>query len=255
MKTKLAVLSIFLFSLTNSLHSQEKRLKYLSFESGMEFISCTPPEKDYIRGDVNPDPYYYEPSYIRALMYKNYVGVKAEVKLLNNKLGLNGGLRYTRMMSSIGKNDYWSRRSDFLYLLYKQQGTLTEYLKVKDINQITNYIGIPVELRIYPYRPRTFQIYYKVGADFNIRLGTKTSVDFHDPAMQHYEKDVSQIIESPWLFYSTFHLAIGLKVGKDDKPGFSIEACAPVAIIANFKSSFVTPEEGGGFQINIRFPL
>jgi len=255
MKTKPVVLFIFLLTLISSLHSQEKRIKYFSFETGMDFISCAPPDKDYIRGDVTPNPYYYEPSYMMALLYKNYVGAKVEVRLANNKLGLAGGLRFTRMESSLGKNSYWSGRSDFLYLLYRQQGTVTEYLKIKEISQVTNYLGIPLELRVYPYAEHFIQLYYKIGADFNVRVRKKTTVDFYDPAMQTYEKEVGRVVEDPWTFYSTVQLAIGLKIGKTPISGINIEACAPVAILANYKSTFVTPQAGGGFQVNVRFPF
>jgi hypothetical protein len=255
MKTKLLFLFVFLLSLISSIRGQEKRYRSFFVETGMDFISCAPPDKDYIRGDVNPNPYYYEPSYMMALLYKNYIGVKAAIRLANNKLELAGGVRFTRMESSLGKNSYWSGRSDFLYLLFRQQGTVTDYLKIKEISQVTNYIGIPLELRIYPYAEHFIQLYYKVGTDFNVLVRKKTTVDFYVPAMQHYEEEVGRIVEDPWHFYSTVQLGIGLKIGKNSKPGINIEACVPVAILANYKSSFVTPEAGGGFQLNIRFPL
>jgi hypothetical protein len=190
-----------------------------------------------------------------SLLYKNYAGVKAEIKLKGELLGLIGGLRFTRMESSLGKDDYWSTRADFLYLLYAQNGTTTEYLKVKDITQVSEYIGIPLELRIYPYEYKFIQMYYKIGADFNILLHSKTNTRFFDPAMEKYEAGVEKIVEDPWPVYASFHLAIGVKIGKPEKPGINIEACAPAAILANFKSSFVIPQAGGGIQLNIRIPL
>lgn len=255
MKIKTVILVIPLFLTAGRLLSQDKAQMFLYLETGMDFISCSPPEKDYVREGFSQDPYYYEPVYIRALMYKNYAGIKAEVRILNNKLGLVGGLRYTRMVSSIGKNEYWTSRTDYFYLLFKTQGSSTEYLRVKDINQVSDYIGIPLELKIYPYESRVFQIYYKIGGDINFRLKTSTNISFSDNAMEQFEKEASQVIEDPWSIYATVHAAIGLKIGKENKPGINLEACIPAGIIADLKSSFVDPQAGGGLQFNIRFPL
>jgi hypothetical protein len=257
MKSKLLVVAVLALVFAIKSAGQEKKYKALYLETGMDFIACSPPDdKDYIRGDVNPySYYYYETSYMKALSYKNYLGAKVEVKIMNDLLGLLGGIRFTRMVNSIGKNDYWSTRSDFLYLLYQQQGTTTEYLKVKDITQVSNYVGIPLELRIYPYRQRTIQMYFKFGADFNMLMTTNTKVNFVDVNMAQYEEGVDGIIEDPWSFYSTLHLAVGMKIGKAEKPGFNIEACVPSFILANTNSSFVLPIAGGGIQLNIRIPF
>lgn len=256
MKKIALFLAVFLVVLSYIAHAQDNPLKSFYFETGMDFMICNPPDdKDYIRGDVNPLPVYYESSYVMALMYKNYVGFKCEKRALNNKLGLLSGVRFTRIESSIGRNNYWSTGADFLYLLYNQEGTTTEYLKVKDISQVTQYLGIPLELRIYPYEERKVQMYYKIAADINFLLKGKSKVTFHDPEMNSYSDAVGRIIEDPWKVYATVYAAVGMKIGASDKPGINIEACFPSAVICNYNSSFVEPSYGGGFQINIRFPL
>lgn len=238
------------------LQAQEVQKKWLYIEAGMDFISCAPPDdKEYIRGDVNPAPVYYETSYMSALFYKTYAGVKAEFRAQNGLLGLLTGLRLTRTESSLGKNDYWTSRSDFLYLLYRQQETTTEYLKVRDITQVSEYLGIPLEMRIYPYESRTIQLYYKIGFDFNVLLHSNTKTRFFDPGMDVFEKGVEDIVEDPWPVYATFHLAIGLKIGKPENPGINIEACVPQFLIANYNESLVAPEIGGGIQLNLRIPF
>lgn len=238
---------------------EEKRglVKSFYIEAGADFISCyEPDDKDYIRGDVNPNPYYYyETSYMSALLYKNYLGAKLEIKILDDMIGVLSGVRFTRMEGSLGKNTYWSDRSDFLYLLYRQSGTTTEYLKVRDITQVSYYAGIPLEFRIYPYRDRFIQMYYKFGADFNLLLGGKTKVKFVESSMNQYESDVENLIEDPWKFYSTFQLGVGMKIGKAGKPGVNLEACVPEFIAANIDNSFVSPDFGGGFRLSIRIPL
>lgn len=236
--------------------SQNTFLRNIYIETGMDFVGCTPPEeKDYIRGDVIPDPYYYETSYIRALLYKNFVGVKYEKRVLQNKVGLTAGVRFTWMHSSIGKNSYWGSGSDYYYFLYQEQGTKTEFLRVKDITQSATYIGIPFEIRIYPYEERTVQMYYKIGFDLNRLMTAHTKVSFENKLMDSYEQGIEQIIEEPLSYYATAYAAIGMKIGKSDKPGVNLEACIPAVIICNYDAAFVKPTAGGGFQINLRIPL
>jgi hypothetical protein len=154
--------------------SQETKSRLLFVEAGMDFISCEPPEKDYIRGEVDPYAYDYEASTLRGLLSNTYIGIKTEKRVLRNKLGLMAGLRYSRVVSSIGKETYWSDTPDFFYMMFRQSGTTAEYLKVKEINQIAGYLGIPMEVRIYPYRPRTFNVYYKIGTSLNFRIHSKS---------------------------------------------------------------------------------
>jgi hypothetical protein len=54
---------------------------------------------------------------------------------------------------------------------------------------------------------------------------------------------------------STIHAAVGFKIGKDPKPGVNIEFVVPAAIMASTESGLVTPQAGGGFQLNFRIPF
>jgi len=236
---------------------QDKPFRNLSFETGIDFVSCNPPdEKDYIRADIVRYSYYNESaSYVMALFYKNYYGLKYENRFLKNKLGVVSGIRYTRTDASIGKDTYWSSKTDYFYVLSGQQGTTTEFMRVKNITQIAHYLGIPLEFRFYPYEERKVQLYYKIGFDFNFLVGNHTNVVFRERAMNQYEEEISDIIEDPWKFYATAGLAVGLKIGDAGKPGINIEACIPSGIMRSNSSSFVSPAVGAGIQLNIRFPL
>ena len=200
MKLKTIFTILLIILIMNSGYSQEEKHKFLYIEAGMDFISGEPPEKDYIRADVDQYAFNYVTTGLRGLLYKNYLGVKGEIRILNSKVGLLSGLRYTRMVSSIGKEAYWSDNPDFFYLLFRQEDTKTEYLKVKEINQISGYFGIPLEFRIYPYKPRGFNVYYKIGTDLNFRLHSRTSAKFIDDSMEKFEDDIGEVVEDPWTF-------------------------------------------------------
>jgi len=259
MKTKLIFSGVLLLLLGISLCGQEKKLEkkpmFLYLESGIDFISCEQPSKDYIRADIDPYYDYFAASHIRALMHNNSFGVRFEYRLAKNLLGISGGLRYTRMMNSIGKPAYWSDSPEFFYVHYRTDGINTDYAKVFELNQRSDYIGIPVELRIFPYKERLINLYYKAGASINLNVGSRTDVVFFDDTMNPYEKDVADVVEEPSSYYGSLNLGIGLKVGKLQKPGFVIEANFPVGILTPGKVSFVTPQAGIGVQVMVRVPL
>ncbi len=245
--------------IASSAYSQEEKKQHTIYiDTGMDFISAEPPEKEYIRASVNQYFFDYPATSLRALLYKNHIGFKYETRILRNKLGILSGVRYTRMESSLGKETYWSDRSDFFYLLFSEDQTKTEYMKVKEINQVAGYIGIPLELNIYPYikeRKSNIYVYYKIGSDFNFRIHSRTGAVFSNDAMEQYEDDVAGIVEKPWSFYSSFHLGVGLRIGKPDKPGANIEFLYPAAIWGQNSKGLVNPEAGGGVQVNLRLPF
>ncbi len=227
---------------------------YLMPETGIRFISCEPPEKPYIRGNVEPDYYEFTRHALRALYYSNHFGVKAEKRVLHDLIGIAAGFRYTRSEASIGKNTYWSSPSDYFYLRLRQDGTETSYLRVKELKQVTGYLGIPLEIRIYPYTPRFFNVYYTVGADFNVLVSQKTDAVLYTPSMAKYNDAIGDLIEKPWTAFAAAHLGVGFKLGKPGKTAVMWEIAVPAALIAP-KDGLVTPQAGGGFQLSVRIPL
>lgn len=227
---------------------------YFIAESGMDFISCAPPEKEYIRGNVEPLFYEFTSGALRGLYYRNYFGFKAEKRFIHDLIGISTGLRYSRSESSIGKNSYWSSPSEYFYLRLPQTGTTTEYLRIRELNQVTGYLGIPLELRIYPYTPRFFNVYYKLGTDFNILVSKKEDAVFYSAAMEKYTDAVFSVVEDPWPVMASLHLGIGFKMGQPGKSAVMWEICFPTALLVP-RHGFLTPQAGGGLQLNVRIPL
>jgi len=214
-------------------------------------------DMDFIRGDVPsyPTGSYYSTNNLTSLMYNSFIGIKSECFSLNNKFGFSGGIRYTRTNSSVGKNDYWSNSVDYFYLLYSQEGVNTEYLKVKEIIQKSDYVGIPLEIRYFPFRPRLFRLYFKLGAEIGFRLQSHTDVVFQDDAMEPYQNDVSAMVGKPGSISSSVSGSAGMSLGRASKPVVSFEICLPAIFITSKSSGLVSPISGGGFQLNFQIPL
>ncbi|MBK9356853.1 MAG: hypothetical protein IPN08_05615 [Bacteroidales bacterium] len=150
MKIRLFLGILLLPVLSLSSGAQTPLQKYLGVEAGIIFISAKMPEIDFIRGDIPAYPGGYSSTYLKSYMNKGYTGIKGEVLSRNNKFGFSAGLRYIQMNSSVGRNTYWTGNTNYFYLMYRQDGVNTEYLKVKELDQRTSYLGIPLEARFSP---------------------------------------------------------------------------------------------------------
>ncbi len=256
MKTGSGFLLISLFIIHSSLNAQETGRKFLSFEAGYDGIGCYSPDKEYIR-PVNDQSTYYYYNELSAYMGLAYTGVKFEYKVVNNYLGLAGGLRYTLASASIARDSYMSSNPDYFYIKYKQDGTNTYFAKVRGIKQNTGYIGIPLELRYYPLSRRRckVEIYYKAGMAFNLKLHSKSEIEFSDEGMDRYNDEVSSVVEKTASSFSSFYLGAGLKIGNQTKPCLSIEANAPVFVAFPRGSYLLDPIVGGGIQLKFSIPI
>jgi hypothetical protein len=211
---------------------------------------------DFVRGDIPSYPVGYSTTSLTSLTDKSFLGVKFEIFSLNDRFGLFGGLRYSRMNSSIGKNSYWGSSTNYFYWLYREEGVNTEYLKVKEIDQKSDYIGIPIEIRFFPAkRPHLVRVFFKLGAEINYLVQTEQDVVFFDEAMNPYKNDLVAKLGHPKTFYSSVYGGGGIRIGRDFKPSVSIEACMPYLFLTSKSAGMVNPIFGGGLQLNIQIPI
>jgi hypothetical protein len=249
MKIKFAFLFAVQFFYGIVLFAQDTRQKYLGIEGGMNFMDNEMSGIDKIRGEVSSYGMDNSTSTIKSSMHRSFAGIKSEVFSFNKKFGLSGGIRFSYMNSSIGKDQ------DFFYWLYQVEGVNTEYLKIKEIDQTTSYLGIPIELRYFPWKPHFFRLFLKVGADLNCRLQSKTDVVFYDDAMNIYQDDVKSFIEQPKSFSSSVSAGGGFRLGGESKPSVSFELNFLDIFLTAETSGMLHPMFGGGFQFNVQLPI
>lgn len=256
MKIKFTFLICFLYAFIGVSFAQEIRQKYIGFETGMTLIGNEITKMDNIRGDVSGYSGGYSINNLTSLSYRSFIGVKPEIFSLNDKIGFMAGLRLSRITNSVGKNNYWSNSTNYFYWLYSQSGTNTEYLKVREINQKSDYIGIPIEVRYFPSkRPRLFRVFFKLGAEINYCLQTQTDVVFFDNEMNPYQNGLIAKVGKPKVFNASVYGAGGVRIGRESGLSASIEICLPYFPITHESTGLVNPISGGGFQINFQIPL
>ncbi|MCF8370874.1 MAG: hypothetical protein K9H64_04575 [Bacteroidales bacterium] len=257
-KTIICILLLgLLLSKARSLHGQEDRVRFIGVESGIDFQICESTEYDFIRGDVDVSMYgLNDGANNLTLSLQNwYIGTKAEIRTKNNRFGLSTGVRFSQITSSMSKSTGWSGTADFFYILNKQEGTSTEYLRVKEINQVSNYLGIPVEIKFYPTKPYFVRFFIKGAALISGRLNTSNNVVFYSDEMNPYQNDVINKFDEPKFFLGMVHGSVGIKFGHEDNINLSLEAATPSIIFTENSSSLLKPMFGGGLQLNILIPF
>ena len=248
MKQIVFIFFTFLVSLSTSV---AQRIKFLSFEAGFDFIHCDNSDKSYIHKEKPNgviDPIFITPE--DASAYKIYTGAKIEVRSNNNKIGFVTGIRTAQIhgtfLNALGSSDYFTLSVD-------EAGVPAEF-KIREINQTLNYLGVPVELRYLPFGVHLVNIYFKLGADFNFLVASKTKTVFFDDGVNANQNTVAQRIGNLGSFYSSVYGGAGIHIGRESKPGFNLELTVP-SIFIQENHSLIRPVYSVGIQMGYQIPL
>jgi len=85
--------------------------------------------------------------------------------------------RLIRFILNKDFDPFYFSQGGYFFLRYNSENTNTEYARVKNINETSNYLGLPFELKISPFSIRNISFYFKVGTEFSFKLNTKSSID------------------------------------------------------------------------------
>jgi hypothetical protein len=239
------------FTFSYTLYGQTRQI-FVGLEAGTEGMSGKNFDREFVRGYAGTTSSYdYEQvKAITTHVYRTYTGVNVEWLTDNNKIGIVSGLRFSQLSSDISKTS----TPAFFYFLLEESGTTTEYLRVKEINQISSHLGLPVQLRYFPFERRQLNFYAKLGADFNFLLNTKSSVVFHDKEMGVYKSDVLAKFGNPDSFYTALYVGVGLQTNKILFFHINVDANFPSFLTSN-ASSITDIGSGGGIRASIQVPF
>lgn len=235
----------------------------IGIEYGADFFFGSAIKPDMVRENKSSYTWFDDPDYYCGLIrdYENlnitYLGIKPEMYVAKNRIGLATGVRLSNYTTSFDSN-----RDYFLWLIH-QDDIQTEYIKIRDIKQKSYYLGIPVEVKFYPNkRELPVQFYVKTGAVFNYRIHTDNRIKFqHQPMIAHTETVSDQTNQNLKDFNSYMFVGIGLKIGRFHTngrryiPHFNIELHALNIMLTDKASSFIRTNAGLGLQLTAQIPL
>jgi len=256
MKQKNSILILFLFLITISAWSQEFKKLSLGFEVGSGIVVGEMTDNWFVRQDIGSDlyDYNYSSSSLSKDMSISYLGIKTEYSLAKNKIGILSGIRLTRINSYLDK--YTSSGTGYFFLRNSEEGTNTEFFKVKKINEDIDYLGIPIELRYSPFQYKYFCFYFKVGTQINFKLHSKTDIQFLNENMEAYQNKIINSIDfTPNSIFASVYSSVGVKIGKENNVNYNFELVLPSKLLTSNNSSVVVPASYTGFQFSVLFPL
>lgn len=249
---------MFIFAQGNesSTPEQIKNRFYFGVEAGIKTFDYRSRDYSFIREEAT---YFYgnyeNYSQIASMTYMPIFVLKAEYRMLSDKIWLSGGVDYSFMNSSQSRISQSQYDTDYLYVLLNQDQNDTYYYRVKEVEARDQYIGIPIDIRYSPFLPRFFRLYFKLGFDVNFKIASKQNVVFHDSEMNTHEEDILNLFDESKPFYSTGSLGVGFQLGKQDKPNFRIEADFPTIVITPEAFALMDHSFGGGVRMSFVLPL
>lgn len=246
MKFKLLFYALLL---SRSLVAQKNNLS-IELETGGTLFYAQTTDKSYFRKDV----IYYEGSdYSQRVVsaYGTYFGgLKLQLQSRNERWKFSSGLRFIQTYGDLAKNS----DPDYFYFLYQQTSSSLEYLRVKEITQTTNYVGLPLEARFFPFhKDNTVRLFFTAGTQIGYKLATKTKIIFADPNMNPLASAVQSKVEQPDDFSATVYGGAGLELHKPSIPVISVTVIFPSVMLVNHTMP-ATPLAGAGLQLSIQLP-
>jgi hypothetical protein len=249
----LATFFTFFFFLT---FSQQGLIHYTVIDWSFSFFNSEPTDIARIRGSVASYASENTNKGLKCISFRGTTGLKYETLFLNGRIGLATGLRYSEFMQNTGKWFLLTQGANYFYFLYKQDQNNTYYAQVKSILQTSGYLGIPVEFSFFPLAsPHYCRFYMKLGAETDIRLNTRTTVNLRNDYLSSMKAEVARRISNPSSFGYSLYNCLGIRAGHDGKPTLSLELFVPILNSNPGSAGLLKNRFGGGLQFNLHIPI
>ena len=234
----------------------------LAFEFGVNWKEFGLEKPERVREKSSADYVYKD----NVWLINGYVGIKPEFFILNNRVGIALGLRFTDASTGLVANSSLFNTDSFLWKV-KESGITTDYVKIKSISQNAYLLGVPLEIRFFMNNSELpFQSYFKIGTSLNYRIHSENEITFKDDNMKRYDNLVQSQLPTPKEFSSFLYGAIGFKVGKLREgswtPWGNFELTFPYILLTKNSFTFAKAKEasrenfpGIGFQCSFQIPI
>ena len=244
---------IFLFLCVSFLVAQEEQKSNrfrINVDYGIASVTSNLKGNWSVRQDVESYDYRDGGNSLSYNAWLMSCGVKPEYQLLNDKLGILTGIQYLRTMSNLSKDN------TYFYLRYKQEGANTEFARIKRVEECSNYIGIPVELKYHLAYREGVSLFVRIGTDFNFKMNSDIRADFVNDLMKEREHEILDNIDvSTKSFYSTFYYSVGLRMGQKGKIGVNAELVLPSIYLTSNNFAIVDPQNFWGARVSLEIPV
>jgi hypothetical protein len=235
-------------------YAQEPTRYFLSVEAGSSFVTGRLNPNWKVRQDVGSYEYeYMNANSIHAEMTISSIGIKPGMSFFGNKVQAYSGLRYTHINSDLSKNS--TLESAFFYLSDHGTTDITDFYKIKHITEDNDYLGVPLEILVLPFKNDYFDFYLKAGAELNFRFHTSRDIKFLNPDMEPYQDLILEHANvTTNSIYASVYSAIGIRLGRKNNVKYDLELLLPSYILTRNNSSLILPDFYSGVRFAVQFP-
>lgn len=250
MRKRIWIFVVFFFSLL-TIKAQYFQLKDVSVNMNRQDASTILNESWPIRQDVGNLPNSWGNTFANIKSF----GVASEMFVLNKKWTVTPGISFYNLQSAIMKDDY--ARGGYFFLRNDNNSDGLDFIRVKAIEEKSNYLGIPISLKYTPFTFwNTLSLYAQLTADLAYQISSDTSIEFKLPEMQSLERDVLNTInQQNNPFYASLYASLGMHVKLSKMIYLSLDLVLPEFIRTSNNSSLMSLQTIGGGKFSIYFPL
>lgn len=224
------------------------QFNYIGVDAGSHSYHASLREYSNIRNYQEADGWFEDG--IRTTYNTRFAGLRIELPLSQNFV-LSTGLRFAES-TTVAERD---NRSKSFYYKFRETETLTEYLQLKKIIQDNRFINVPIDLRLQPFMPRRFNMYFVLGFEMNFNVNHSMDFEFYDRSMRVYKTALSNQFDSAKPFHGIISVGTGFAIGKPGKPQVGMDLRFPAWVVANDNAGIAEPTYGGGLQFFFKHPL
>jgi len=249
--TTFAVLAGFYFPHLVSAQS----LSAVSLQTGVHAFMAEPADVKNIRANLGYSFGDERNAHIGSVLTSTYGGVSIEVSSDNDRFVYSSGVRYSRMTGTLSMKDLILFNTPYFFFRFRESGLITEYVSLRKIAQKTDFIGIPVEVRWFPFDGKRVRFFIKGAAEINYKVATGADIEFYEPAMAAYEKQVVAQLPEAADIHGVLSLSGGVRFGKPGSVLFAFEFAGPSAFLSPGSGGIVRPSVGTGGLFSIIIPV
>jgi hypothetical protein len=230
--------------------------QFIYFEGGMIYPEGAIKESVSIRQNIS---YYYVNQYSDGYVSSEtsgYVfGIRYGYFFPRFKSGISTGIRFTGLEAEI--SGYTSDISDFFYLRYSMQDSDTKFARVTSMSESNYFLTKPLEVHIIPFTYKNLSLYAKAGVEYSVvNLKSGTDIQFRDAEMEPYENEIlGNISGDVNKRYSTLYGAVGIQLGREDRPNLMFEVYLPSLFLTRNNFALIDVDYYEGFRLAAKVPL
>lgn len=236
-------------------NAETQSLSAISGQAGGYVYFAEPADIENIRGNLDYATSDDNGTSIGSVLSSAFGGISLELTSKNGRFVYASGLKYSRVSGKLSMDHLYSFHTPYFFFRFRESGLVTEYVTLRKVIQHSDFIGIPLEVRCFPFDGRRVRFYIKGAAEVNYKIATATEIDFYEPAMSKYKKQVEAELPAVAQVHGVLSLAGGIRFGKPDAILFGFEFAGPAAFISNDAAGIVRPTVGTGFLFSVLIPV